>query len=177
MEARVKKLFKYLRPYRMQSILAPLFKLLEAAMELLVPLLMAAIIDTGVGNADKSYVLRMSAVVAALGAAGLVFSITAQFFAAQAATGFSADIRAALFRHLQKLPHEQLDRQGAPTLITRMTADAQQVESGLNLTLRLALRSPFVVLGAVAMALFVDGKVGLIFVAALPVLTLVRGEI
>ena len=173
MEARVKKLFKYLRPYRMQTILAPLFKLLEAAMELLVPLLMAAIIDTGVGNADKSYVLRMSAVVAALGAAGLVFSITAQFFAAQAATGFSADIRAALFRHLQKLPHEQLDRQGAPTLITRMTADAQQVESGLNLTLRLALRSPFVVLGAVAMALVVDGKAGLIFVAALPVLTLV----
>ena len=173
MEVRVKKLFKYLRPYRMQTILAPLFKLLEAAMELLVPLLMAAIIDTGVGNADKSYVLRMSAVVAALGAAGLVFSITAQFFAAQAATGFSADIRAALFRHLQKLPHEQLDRQGAPTLITRMTADAQQVESGLNLTLRLALRSPFVVLGAVAMALVVDGKAGLIFVAALPVLTLV----
>ena len=169
----MKKLFKYLRPYRMQAVLAPLFKLLEAAMELLVPLLMAAIIDTGVGNADKSYVLRMSAVVAALGAAGLVFSITAQFFAAQAATGFSADIRAALFRHLQKLPHEQLDRQGAPTLITRMTADAQQVESGLNLTLRLALRSPFVVLGAVVMALVVDGKAGLIFVAALPVLTFV----
>lgn len=173
MEVLVKKLLRYLRPYRLQTVLAPLFKLLEAAMELLVPLLMAAIIDTGVGNGDVSYVLRMSAVVAALGAAGLVFSITAQFFAAQAATGFSADIRAALFRRLQKLPHEQLDRQGAPTLIARMTADAQQVESGLNLTLRLALRSPFVVLGAVVMALLVDGKTGLVFVAALPLLTFV----
>lgn len=169
----MKKLLRYLRPYRLQTVLAPLFKLLEAAMELLVPLLMAAIIDTGVGNGDVSYVLRMSAVVAALGAAGLVFSITAQFFAAQAATGFSADIRAALFRRLQRLPHEQLDRQGAPTLIARMTADAQQVESGLNLTLRLALRSPFVVLGAVGMALWVDGKTGLVFVAALPLLTFV----
>ncbi|HIT69138.1 MAG TPA: ABC transporter ATP-binding protein [Candidatus Aphodomonas merdavium] len=165
------KLLKYLRPYRVQTVLAPLFKLLEVAMELLVPLVMAAIIDRGVGGGDRAYVLKMSALVAGLGAAGLVFSITAQFFAAQAATGFSADLRAALFRRLQRLAYASLDRLGAPTMIARMTSDSAQVESGLNLTLRLALRSPFVVFGAVAMALVVDTRVGLIFLAVLPLLT------
>ena len=165
------KLLKYLRPYRVQTVLAPLFKLLEVAMELLVPLVMAAMIDRGVGGGDRAYVLKMSALVAGLGAAGLVFSITAQFFAAQAATGFSADLRAALFRRLQRLAYASLDRLGAPTMIARMTSDSAQVESGLNLTLRLALRSPFVVFGAVAMALVVDTRVGLIFLAVLPLLT------
>ena len=164
---------KYLKNYKKETVLAPLFKLLEASFELFVPLVMAAIIDHGIGQADGVYVLKMGGVLIALGLIGLVCSITAQYFAAKAATGFSTELRHELFEHIQKLSYTKMDTIGTSTLITRMTSDINQVQSGVNLVLRLFLRSPFIVFGAMVMAFTVDVKAALVFVAAIPLLSLV----
>ena len=169
----MKTLLPYLRQYKKETILSPLFKLLEASFELFVPLVMAAIIDHGIGQADGVYVLKMGGVLIALGLIGLVCSITAQYFAAKAATGFSTELRHELFEHIQKLSYTKMDTIGTSTLITRMTSDINQVQSGVNLVLRLFLRSPFIVFGAMVMAFTVDVKAALVFVAAIPLLSLV----
>ena len=169
----MRALLKYLRNYKKETVLAPLFKLLEASFELFVPLVMAAIIDHGIGQADGVYVLKMGGVLIALGLIGLVCSITAQYFAAKAATGFSTELRHELFEHIQQLSYTKMDTIGTSTLITRMTSDINQVQSGVNLVLRLFLRSPFIVFGAMVMAFTVDVKAALVFVAAIPLLSLV----
>ena len=169
----LRALLKYLRNYKKETVMAPLFKLLEASFELFVPLVMAAIIDHGIGQADGVYVLKMGGVLIALGLIGLVCSITAQYFAAKAATGFSTELRHELFEHIQKLSYTKMDTIGTSTLITRMTSDINQVQSGVNLVLRLFLRSPFIVFGAMVMAFTVDVKAALVFVAAIPLLSLV----
>ncbi|MCD8365135.1 MAG: ABC transporter ATP-binding protein/permease [Clostridiales bacterium] len=169
----MRKLLIYLKDYKKETVLAPLFKLLEATLELFVPLVVAAIIDVGIAGGDTRYILRMVGILVVLGSVGLAFSITAQFFAAKAAVGFVKKLRQVLFSHIQKLSYAELDTQGTSTLITRMTSDMNQVQSGLNLTLRLLLRSPFVVLGAMIMAFTVDSKAALVFVVDIPVLALV----
>ena len=169
----MKKLLCYLKDYRKESVLGPLFKLLEATLELFVPLVVAAIIDTGIGNQDRSYVVRMCFVLVLLGIIGLAFSITAQYFAAKAAVGFVTKIRHVLFAHIQKLSYAELDTQGTSTLITRMTSDMNQVQNGVNLTLRLLLRSPFVVIGAMIMAFTIDVKAALVFAVGIPALAVV----
>ncbi len=169
----MKSLLKYLKAYTKESILGPLFKLLEASFELIVPLIIADIVDIGIAGGDKGYIVERFLILVLLGVVGLVFSITAQYFAAKAAVGFSAYIRHVLFSHLQKLSFTELDKLGTSTMITRMTSDINQVQSGVNLTLRLLLRSPFVVFGAMVMAFTVDVKAALIFVAVIPVLSVV----
>ena len=169
----LRALLKYLRNYKKETVLAPLFKLLEASFELFVPLVMAAIIDHGIGKSDGAYVLKMGGVLIALGIIGLVCSITAQYFAAKAATGFSTELRHELFEHIQNLSYTRMDTIGTSTLITRMTSDINQVQSGVNLVLRLFLRSPFIVFGAMIMAFTVDVKAALVFVVAIPLLSLV----
>ena len=169
----LRALLKYLRNYKKETVLAPLFKLLEASFELFVPLVMAAIIDHGIGQADGVYVLKMGGVLIALGLIGLICSITAQYFAAKAATGFSTELRHELFEHIQQLSYTKMDTIGTSTLITRMTSDINQVQSGVNLVLRLFLRSPFIVFGAMVMAFTVDVKAALVFVVAIPLLSLV----
>ena len=169
----MKKLLNYLSAYKKEAVLAPLFKMLEASFELLVPLVMAQIIDTGIKNQDLAYILKMGAVLVLLGVIGLACSLTAQYFAARAAVGFGAGVRRDLFRHINRLSYSEIDAQGTATLITRMTSDVNQVQSGVNLTLRLFLRSPFIVFGAMIMAFTIDGKSALIFVAAIPLLSLV----
>ena len=169
----MKKLLNYLSAYKKEAVLAPLFKMLEASFELLVPLVMAQIIDTGIKNQDLAYILKMGAVLVLLGVIGLACSLTAQYFAARAAVGFGAGVRRDLFRHINRLSYSEIDAQGTATLITRMTSDVNQVQSGVNLTLRLFLRSPFIVFGAMIMAFTIDVKSALIFVAAIPLLSLV----
>lgn len=169
----MKKLLCYLKEYKKESVLGPLFKLLEATLELFVPLVVAAIIDTGIGNQDRGYVVKMCLVLVLLGLIGLAFSVTAQYFAAKAAVGFVTTIRHVLFGHIQKLSYAELDTQGTSTLITRMTSDMNQVQNGVNLTLRLLLRSPFVVIGAMVMAFTIDVKAALVFVVGIPVLAVV----
>ena len=169
----MKKLLFYLKQYRRESILGPLFKLLEATFELFVPLVVAAVIDRGIFNNDTEYIVRMCLVLVALGAVGLAFSVTAQYFAARAATGFVKQVRHALFAHIQQLSYAQLDHVGASTLVTRMTSDVNQVQNGVNLTLRLLLRSPFVVFGAMVMAFTIDVPSAMIFVVTIPVLSVV----
>ena len=169
----MKKLLFYLKQYRRESILGPLFKLLEATLELFVPLVVAAVIDRGISNNDTEYIVRMCLVLVALGAVGLAFSVTAQYFAARAATGFVKQVRHALFAHIQQLSYAQLDHVGASTLVTRMTSDVNQVQNGVNLTLRLLLRSPFVVFGAMVMAFTIDVPSAMIFVVTIPVLSVV----
>ena len=169
----MKKLLNYLSAYKKEAVLAPLFKMLEASFELLVPLVMAQIIDTGIKNQDLAYILKMGAVLVLLGVIGLVCSLTAQYFAARAAVGFGAGVRRDLFRHINRLSYSEIDAQGTATLITRMTSDVNQVQSGVNLTLRLFLRSPFIVFGAMIMAFTIDVKSALIFAAAIPLLSLV----
>ena len=163
----------YLKEYKKESVLGPLFKLLEATLELFVPLVVAAIIDTGIGNQDRGYVVKMCLVLVLLGLIGLAFSVTAQYFAAKAAVGFVTTIRHVLFGHIQKLSYAELDTQGTSTLITRMTSDMNQVQNGVNLTLRLLLRSPFVVIGAMVMAFTIDVKAALVFVVGIPALAVV----
>ena len=148
---KLKKLLVYLKDYKKESILGPLFKLLEASFELIVPLVVASMIDVGIAQGDKGYVGRMCLIMAALGLIGLVCSITAQYFAAKAAVGFATKLRHGVFEHIQKLSFSQLDREGTATLITRITSDINQVQSGVNLVLRLFLRSPFIVFGAMVM--------------------------
>ncbi len=169
----MKSLLKYLKEYRKEAVLAPLFKLLEATFELMVPLVMAAIIDTGIGTQNRPYILKMCGVLVLLAVVGLVSAITAQWFAAKAATGFSAKLRHLLFEHIQELSFSQMDLFGTDTLITRMTSDVNQVQNGVNLVLRLFMRSPFIVFGAMVMAFTVDVKAALIFVVTIPVLSVV----
>lgn len=169
----MKKLFGYLRDYKKECVLGPLFKLLEAAFELLVPLVMAAIIDNGIGGGDRALVLRLGGVLAGLGLVGLASSVTAQYFAAKAAVGFAASLRHALFGKIQSLSFAALDSLGGDTLITRMTSDINQVQTGVNLALRLLLRSPFIVFGAMIMALTIHLRAALIFAAAIAALGLV----
>ncbi|MDE7295371.1 MAG: ABC transporter ATP-binding protein, partial [Oscillospiraceae bacterium] len=158
------KLLKYLKGFRKESVLGPFFKLLEALFELFTPLVIAAIIDNGIAGGDRGYIVKMCLVLVGLGFAGLAFSITAQFFAAKASVGFTAKLRHVLFEHIGKLSYSQLDDVGASTLITRLTGDMNQVQTGLNLTLRLLLRSPFVVFGAMIMAFTIDPETAMIFV-------------
>lgn len=169
----MKKLLIYLRDYKKESILGPLFKLLEASFELIVPLVVAAMIDTGIGSRNRGYIWRQCMVMAALGLIGLVCAVTAQYFAAKAAVGFATKLRHGLFAHIQSLSFSQMDREGTSTLITRMTSDINQVQSGVNLVLRLFLRSPFIVFGAMIMAFTVDVKAALIFVVVIPVLSVI----
>ena len=169
----MKDLLKYLKNYKMQSILAPFFKMLEAIFELIVPLVMARIIDCGIKNSDIAYVIKMGGILILLAVVGVGCSITAQFFAAKAATGFAKELRRDLFRHINSLSYPELDKLGASTLITRMTSDVNQIQSGVNMFLRLFLRSPFVFLGAIIMAFLVDVKVSMIFLIIFPLLCLV----
>ncbi|MBQ4603298.1 MAG: ABC transporter ATP-binding protein [Clostridia bacterium] len=169
----MKKLFIYLKGSRLQCILAPLFKMFEATLELFVPLVVASLIDKGIGNSDNGYIVKMCAVLILLGAVGLAFSITAQYFSAKASTAFVKRLKHALFAHIGRLSHETLDKTGTSTLITRMTSDMDSVQSGLNLTLRLLLRSPFVVIGAMIMAFTVDVKSAITFVVVIPALSVV----
>lgn len=169
----MKGLLIYLKDYKKESILGPLFKLLEASFELIVPLVVASMIDLGIANGDKGYVIKMCLIMAALGVTGLISSVTAQFFAAKAAVGFAAKLRHALFAHIEKLSFSNMDSQGTATLITRMTSDINQLQSGVNMVLRLFLRSPFIVFGAMIMAFTVDVKAALIFVVVIPFLSVV----
>lgn len=166
----MKSLMKYLNGYKKECVLSPLFKLLEATFELFVPLVMASIIDKGISNSDKPYIVKMCMVLIALGIIGLVCSITAQYFAAKAAVGFAAKLRHALFSHIQGLSFSEIDTLGTSTLINRMTSDVNQVQNGVNLVLRLLLRSPFVVAGAMIMAFTIDVKAALVFVVVIPLL-------
>ena len=170
---RLKKLLVYMKEYKKESILGPLFKLLEATFELLVPLVMASVIDVGIHNRDQNYIIRMCLLLVGLGVVGLICSITAQYFAAKASVGFAANLRRALFSHIQSLSFTEMDRVGGATLITRMTSDVNQVQNGVNLTLRLLLRSPFVVFGAMVMAFTIDVPAALVFVVAIPLLAVV----
>lgn len=169
----MKTVLKYLGEYKKESVLAPLFKMLEASFELLIPLVVAAIIDTGIAQGDKGYILKMCTVMVALGIVGLVSAITAQYFAAKAATGFAKKIRHVLFDKMQGLSFNEIDKIGTSTMITRMTSDVNQVQSGVNMVLRLFLRSPFIVFGAMIMAFTVDVKAALIFVAVIPALAII----
>lgn len=169
----MKRLMKYLKDYKKESILAPAFKLLEAFFELLVPLVMANIIDKGIANQDMGYIGKMGLCLLALAAVGLVSSITAQFFAAKAAVGFSTKLRQELFEHIQGLDFTNIDKAGTSTMITRMTSDINQVQSGVNMVLRLFLRSPIIVFGAMIMAFTIDVKCALVFVVAIPLLAVV----
>lgn len=166
-------LFRYLKNYKKEGVLAPLFKMLEATFELFVPLVVAVIVDRGIGDGDGGTVIGMSLLLLALGIIGLVCSVTAQYFSAKAATGASAEIKASLLNKIQSMSYTSLDKAGIATLITRMTGDVGQVQTGINLTLRLLLRSPFVVLGAVVVAFTVDVRGALIFTLAVPILAAV----
>lgn len=169
----MKSLLKYLKDYKKETILAPLFKMLEASFELFVPLVMAAIIDAGISNGDRGYILKMGGILIALAVIGLVCAVTAQYYSAKAAVGFATKLRHSLFAHIQSLSYTELDTMGTGTLITRMTSDVNQVQSGVNLTLRLLLRSPFIVFGAMIMAFTVDVKAAFIFVVTIPLLSIV----
>ncbi len=166
----MQKLFVYLKGYGRECVLGPLFKLLEASFELFIPLIVARIIDGGILPGDTGYIIRMVLLMAALGLVGLVSAVTAQYFAAKAAIGFSASLRHVLMAHIQSLSHTEIDRLGASTLITRMTSDVNQVQSGVNMCLRLLLRSPFVVFGAMVMAFTIDFQAALVFAAVIAVL-------
>lgn len=166
----MKHLFSCLKTYRMEAVLAPLFKLLEAGMELLVPFVVAAVVNNGVGTGDKSYIIYGCLILAGFGVAGLAFALTAQYFAARAAVGTSAELRNRLFKKLQSFSYTQIDETGTAAMIARMTSDVNQVQTGVNMTLRILLRSPIVVFGATAMAFVKDAKTALVFLAVLPLL-------
>lgn len=168
----MKKLLKYLKGYGKQSIIAPLFKMLEACFELFVPIVTARIIDIGIKNADNPYIWRQCAVLVALGVIGLACSLTAQFFAARASMGFGTNLRKDLYAHINSLSYTELDKIGTPTLVTRITSDVNQVQTGVNLFLRLFLRSPFIVVGAVVMAFSISVKMTVIFLVAVPLIAL-----
>lgn len=169
----MKKLLKYLRHYIKESILAPLFKMLEASFELFVPLVMAAIIDTGIKNSDKPYIFKMAMVLVGLAIVGFISALTAQYFAAKASVGFGKELRGDLYRHINTLSYSEIDKIGTSTLITRLTADVNQMQTAVNLFLRLFLRSPFIVIGAVVMAFTVDPKTAIIFAVSIPLLAAV----
>lgn len=169
----MKELLKYLRHYIKESILAPLFKMLEASFELFVPLVMAAIIDTGIKNSDKPYIFKMAMVLVGLAIVGFISALTAQYFAAKASVGFGKELRGDLYRHINTLSYSEIDKIGTSTLITRLTADVNQMQTAVNLFLRLFLRSPFIVIGAVVMAFTVDPKTAIIFAVSIPLLAAV----
>ena len=169
----MKRLYVYLGNYKKECILAPLFRMLEGSFELIIPLVVSAIIDVGIVGGDGNYIGRMCLIMVALGLCGLVSSVTAQYFAAKAAAGFGTKVRHALFSHIQEFSFSEIDKMGTATLITRMTSDINQVQSGVNMVLRLFLRSPFIVLGAMVMAFTIDVKAALIFVVTIPLLSLV----
>lgn len=169
----MKDLIKYLRHYIKESILAPLFKMLEASFELFVPLVMATIIDTGIKNSDKPYIFKMGMVLVGLAIVGFISALTAQYFAAKAAVGFGKELRGDLYRHINTLSYSEIDKIGTSTLITRLTADVNQMQTAVNLFLRLFLRSPFIVIGAVVMAFTVDPKTAIIFAVSIPMLAVV----
>jgi len=169
----MKKLLIYLKGYIKESILGPLFKLLEASFELLVPIVIKSIVDTGIGQGDKVYIVKMCLLLVLLGVVGMICSITAQYFAAKAAVGFTTKLRRALFKHIGQLSYTEIDTLGTSDMITRMTSDMNQVQSGVNLTLRLLLRSPFIVFGAMIMAFTVDVQAAFTFVVAIPALSIV----
>ena len=169
----MKGILRYLRDYKKESVLAPLFKMLEACFELLIPIVMAHIIDTGIKNQDMGYVLRMCLVMIALGIIGLSCSLTAQYFSAKAATGFGTALRSDLFRHITSLSYNEIDTIGTSTLLTRMTSDINQIQTGVNLVLRLFLRSPFIVFGAMIMSFTIDVKSAMTFVVTIPALSIV----
>lgn len=169
----MRKLVRYLKNYKKESVIGPLFKLLEACFELLVPLIMARIIDVGIKNKDMTYILQMGSILVLFGVLGLACSLTAQFFAAKAAVGFGTELRHDLFKHIGELSYTEVDQAGTSTLITRMTSDINQVQSGVNLVLRLFLRSPFIVVGALVMAFTISMKLSVIFIIAVPLLSLV----
>lgn len=169
----MKKLLVYLKDYKKESILGPLFKLLEASFELLVPLVVTKIIDVGIATGDVHYIVRMVLLMVGLALIGLICSITAQYFAAKAAVGFAAGLKSALFRHIQSLSYSEMDHLGTASLITRMTSDVNQLQSGVNLVLRLFLRSPFIVFGAMVMAFTIDVRSALVFAVAIPLLSVV----
>lgn len=169
----MKKLLKYLSNYKKECVLAPLFKMLEACFELFVPLVVASIVDIGIARGDKGYIVSRAGIMVALGMIGLLCSVTAQFFSAKAAVGFSTKLRHVLFNHIESLSFSELDTMGTSTLITRMTNDINQVQNGVNLVLRLFLRSPFIVFGAMVMAFTVNVKAALVFVVTIPLLSIV----
>lgn len=169
----MKKLLRFLKGYGVETVMGPLFKLLEACFELFVPLVVAAIIDVGIAGGDRSYVIGGCGIMIALGIIGLVCAITAQYFAAKAATGCSSELRKSLYTHIMKLSPSRRDELGTSTLITRMTSDVNQIQSGINLALRLLLRSPFIVIGSMVMAFTVDSRSALVFVAVIPLLSAV----
>lgn len=167
------KLLKYLKDYKLESIMGPLFKMLEAGFELFVPLVMAKIIDIGIKNGDTGYILKMGGILILLGVVGLTCSLTAQYFSAKAAVGFGTALRNDLFKHINRFSYREIDTMGTSALITRMTSDANQVQNGVNMVLRLFLRSPFIVFGAMVMAFTIDVKAALVFVVAIPLLSFV----
>lgn len=169
----MKKLLKYIKGYGKECILGPLFKLLEATFELFIPLVVAQIVDAGIGNSDRGYIFQMCLIMIGLGIIGLICAVTAQYFAAGAAVGFATRLRHAVMKHILDLSYSQIDQLGTSTLVTRMTSDINQVQNGLNLTLRLLLRSPFVVFGAMIMAFTIDAQAALVFVGLIPVLCVV----
>ena len=169
----MKQLLAYLKNYKKECVFAPLFKMLEAIFELLVPLVMAAVIDKGIANHDIPYIVKMCLVMVFLGIIGLISSVTAQYFAAKAATGFGTGVRHALFSHIQRLSFTNLDKAGTATLITRMTSDVNQAQNGVNMVLRLFLRSPFIVFGAMIMAFTIDVRSAMVFVITIPLLSIV----
>lgn len=167
------KLLKYLKHYKLESTMGPLFKMLEASFELMVPLVMARIIDIGIRNQDVDYILKMGGILVLLGVVGLACSLTAQYFSAKAAVGFGTELRNDLFRHINGFSYAEIDRVGTATLVTRMTSDANQVQNGVNMVLRLFLRSPFIVFGAMIMAFTIDTRSAMVFVGAIPLLSVV----
>ena len=167
------KLRRFLKNYKKELILGPFFKLLEAIFELIVPLVMAKIIDVGIKNNDSAYVFKMSGVLVILGVCGLGFALTCQYFAAKCAYGFGTELRAALYRHINKLSHAEIDRFGTSSLTTRLVNDTNQAQSGVNMFIRLAVRAPFLVIGAAVMAAILDLKLTLIFLIAAPLITAV----
>ena len=169
----MKKLLMYLKDYKLEAVMAPLFKMLEASFELIVPLVMASIIDKGIANSDKPFIFKMCGILIVLALIGLTCSITAQYFSAKAAVGVSTKLRHSLFSHVETLSFAEMDTIGNSTLITRMTSDVNQVQSGVNMLLRLFLRSPFIVFGAMIMAFTVDVKAALVFVVTIPLLSIV----
>ena len=169
----MRKLLRYMKGYRKKALLAPLFKLLEASMELCVPLIVKAIIDRGIGQEDRPFLIKMTLLMVLFGLLGYGFALCAQYFAAKVATEFTGRVRYALFDHIQSLSYSDLDRLGTATLITRMTSDTVQIQNGVNLTLRLLLRSPFIVFGALIMAFFVDPKAAVVFAIIIPILCVV----
>ena len=169
----MRNLLIYLKDYKKESIIGPLFKLLEATFELIVPVIMARIIDIGIKNQDTLYIWKMGAVLVIFGILGLTCSLLAQYFAAKAAVGFGTALRHDLFWHIENLSHAEVDKAGSSTLVVRMTSDVNQVQSGVNLVLRLFLRSPFIVVGALVMAFTINWKAAMVFVVTVPLLAFV----